>query len=149
MKNSVNKEKLKKYITKEPSDWIEQADFYENNADWMDKSALIAIKILSTLRSQSINQKILAESIGVTPQYINKLIKGHENLSLETICKIEKALGITLIAIPAYESSQVIIDSFSAVPFYITRNESKPIGSEKSDYKSESKYQPEEEPIAA
>ena len=77
------------------------------------------------------------------------MIKGHENLSLETICKIEKALGITLIAIPAYESSQVIIDSFSAVPFYITRNESKPIGSEKSDYKSESKYQPEEEPIAA
>jgi transcriptional regulator with XRE-family HTH domain len=149
MKNSVNRERLKKYITKEPSDWIEQADFYENNADWMDKSALIAIKILSTLRSQSINQKILAESIGVTPQYINKLIKGHENLSLETICKIEKALGITLIAIPAYESSQVIIDSFSAVPFYITRNESKPIGSEKSDYKSESKYQPEEEPIAA
>jgi transcriptional regulator with XRE-family HTH domain len=149
MKNSVNKEKLKKYISKEPSDWIEQADFYENNADWMDKSALIAIKILSTLRSQSITQKILAESIGVTPQYINKLIKGHENLSLETICKIEKALGITLIAIPAYESSQVIIDSFSSVPFYITRNESKPIGSEKSDYKSESKYQPEEEPIAA
>lgn len=97
MKNSVNKEKLKKYITKEPSDWIEQADFYENNADWMDKSALIAIKILSTLRSQSITQKILAESIGVTPQYINKLVKGHENLSLETICKIEKALGITLI----------------------------------------------------
>lgn len=149
MKNSVNKEKLKKYITKEPSDWMAQADYYEVNKDWLDKSAMIAIKILSTLRSQSITQKALAESIGVSPQYINKVVKGYENLSLETICKIERSLGIALIAVPTYEASQVIVDSFSSVPYSITRNESKPIGSEKSDYKSESKYQPHELPFAA
>lgn len=149
MKSNVNKEKLKKFISQEPSKWIEQADFYESNKEWLDKSALIAIKILSTLRSQSFTQKELAESIGVSPQYINKVVKGYENLSLETICKIERALGITLIAVPAYEASQVIVNSFSAVPYSITRNESKPIGSDNSEYKSESKYQPQEEPIAA
>lgn len=149
MKKAVNKEKLKKYISQKSSDWMEQADFYESNKNWLDKSALIAIKILSILRSQSITQKALAESIGGTPQYINKVVKGYENLSLETICKIERSLGITLIAVPTYEASQVIVDSFSAVPYSIARNESKPIGSEKSEYKSESKYQPQEEPIAA
>jgi len=149
MKSTVNKEKLNKYISREPSDWMAQADYYEVNKDWLNKSALIAIKILSTLRSQSMTQKALAESIGVTPQYINKVVKGYENLSLETICKIERSLGISLIAVPTYESSQVILDSFVTMPFSIPKIESKPIGSKKTEYKSESKYQSQEIHIAA
>jgi len=143
------REKLNKYISDKPSKWIEQADKYEIDKDWLDKSALIAIKILSNLRSQSITQRKLAESIGVSPQYINKVVKGHENLSLETISKIERSLGITLVAVPTYEKSQVITDSFIPSPSVITRNNSKPFGSDKSEYKSESKYQQQEEPIAA
>lgn len=149
MKNIMIKDKINGYILKEPSNWMEQADQYENNKDWLDKSALIAIKILSTLRDQSTSQKSLAENIGVSPQYINKVVKGQENLSLETICKIEKSLGITLVAVPIYENSQVILDSFTPNPYIISKNFSKPIGSEKTDYKSGSKYQPHEEPIAA
>ena len=45
-------------------------------------------------------QKKLAEIVGVSPQYINKVVKGRENLTLETIVKMEKALGIALIEIP-------------------------------------------------
>jgi len=149
MTTRINKERLNKFISKSHSKWIEQADYYELNKEWLDKSALIAIKILSTLRNQSSSQKDLATSIGVSPQYINKVVKGYENLSLETICKIEKALGITLIEVPSYESSQVIHDSFAPITYAIPRYESKPIGSEKSDYKSHSNYNPEEEPIAA
>lgn len=149
MKNLKIKDRIKSYILEEPSNWFEQAEQYENNKEWLDKSALIAIKILSTLRSQSITQKALAENIGVSPQYINKVVKGQENLSLETICKIEKSLGITLVAVPVYESSQVILDSFTPNPYFISKNFSKPIGSEKTDYKSDGKYQPHEEPIAA
>jgi transcriptional regulator with XRE-family HTH domain len=149
MANSLNKEKLKKHISQEPSNWQKQADFYEINKDWLDKSALIAVKILGTLRSQSMTQKDLADSVGVTPQYINKVVKGYENLSLETICKLERSLGISLITVPAYESSQVIVDSFTPIPFSIPKYESKPIGTGKSDYKSNSNYQPQEEHIAA
>lgn len=149
MKNATEKDILKKYISRGPSDWMEQADYYEVNRDWLDKSAMIAIKILSTLRSLSLTQKALAESIGVTPQYINRVVKGQENLSLETICKIERSLGINLIEVPTYEASQVIIDSFSTLPFSIPKIVSKPIGSKKTDYKSESKYQVPEIHIAA
>lgn len=143
------KERIKSYVLDEPSSWMEKADIYENNKEWLDKSALIAIKILSTLRCQSITQKTLADNIGVSPQYINKVVKGQENLSLETICKIEKSLGITLVSVPVYENSQVILDSFTPNPYFISKNFSKPIGSEKTDYKSESRYQPQEETIAA
>jgi len=149
MTKSNIEDRIKRYISAESSKWMEQAEIYENNKEWLDKSALIAIKILSTLRSQSITQRTLAENIGVSPQYINKVVKGQENLSLETICKIEKSLGITLVAVPAYENSQVIVDSFCPIPYFISKNESQPIGSEKSDYKSESRYQPQEDPIAA
>jgi transcriptional regulator with XRE-family HTH domain len=149
MSSVVNKERFKKYISQESSNWMEQADYYENNTEWLDKSALIAIKILSTLRNQGLTQKTLAESIGVTPQYINKVVKGNENLSLETICKIERSLGITLVSVPAYESSQVIVDSFTPISYSIARYESQPIGSKKSDYISDSKYFSQDEPIAA
>jgi len=149
MANKVNKERLQKHIAQEKSKWLEQADYYDNNKEWLDKSALIAIKILSTLRCQSKTQRDLAESIGVTPQYINKVVKGNENLSLETICKIERSLGIALITVPEYESTQVIADSFTPIPFAIPRYESKPIGSEKTDYESECKYNEQEGPIAA
>jgi transcriptional regulator with XRE-family HTH domain len=149
MTKSMIKDRIKSYISEEKSNWLEQAEKYETNKEWLDKSALIAVKILSTLRSQSITQKMLAESIGVSPQYINKVVKGQENLSLETICKIEKSLGITLIAVPTYENSQVIVDSFTTISYYISKNVSKPIGSEKTDYKSESRYHPQDAPIAA
>ena len=149
MTSKFNKERFKKFFSQESPNWMAQADFYENNKDWLDKSALIAIKILSTLRSQSITQKTLAESIGVSPQYINKVVKGNENLSLETICKIERSLGITLISVPAYESTQVIAESFTPIPYTIPKHESKPIGSEKTNYKAGSKYPTQDEPIAA
>jgi transcriptional regulator with XRE-family HTH domain len=149
MTNAMMKERLNKFISDKPSTWTEQADRYEIDKDWLDKSALIAIKILRTIRSQSITQKKLAESIGVTPQYINKVVKGRENLSLETICKIEKSLGISLISVPSYEKSQVMIYSFLPFLSVISRYDCKPLGSEKSEYTSESNYQPQEEPIAA
>lgn len=146
---TINKEKLKKYISKGKSTWLDHADFYEGNKEWLDKSALIAVKILSTLKSKSITQKELAEEIGVSPQYINKVVKGFENLSLETICKIEKSLGITLVSVPSYESSQVIADSFLPFSDAISRNMSKPIASEKIDCATTSNYYVEEETLAA
>ncbi len=149
MTSAKIKEKIKKYISEKPPNWLEQADKYEVDKNWLDKSALIAIKILRTIRNQSISQKELAESIGVTPQYINKVVKGRENLTLETVCKIERSLGISLISVPAYEISQVITDSFLPPPSVISRNKSNPIGSGKSEYKAESNYQPQEEQIAA
>ena len=35
--------------------------------------------------------------LGLTQKYISKVLKGKKNMSLETICKIENALGIEII----------------------------------------------------
>ena len=47
-----------------------------------------------------VNQKELAQRMGCTPQYVSKILKGKENLSLETICKIEDALDMEFQTVP-------------------------------------------------
>lgn len=87
-------------ISDKLSGWKEKAEWRLANEAWLDKSAEIALKILRELRTKSITQKELSERINVSAQYINKLLKGEENLSLETISKLEVALNITLISVP-------------------------------------------------
>ena len=141
--------KIKGLISDKPSSWIKDAEYYDANKDWLDKSALIAVKILSALRNQSLSQKDFADKINVSPQYINKVLKGGENLSLATICKIEKSLSISLITVPSYQNSQVIAGSFEWYPQIISRNNSLLLGSEKKDYNPESNYSNKEEYQAA
>ena len=93
-------------VSKEdPKDWREDVRFYEENKEWLDRSATIAIKILITLRHNRkenrfpSTQKDLAEIMNITPQQVNRMVKGTENLTLETISCVEKALDIQLIDI--------------------------------------------------
>ena len=104
MKNQALINKLNE-ISQVDNSWRDEAIFYRNNKQWLDRSANIAIKILSTLRHNRkenrfpTTQKDLAEIMNVTPQQVNKMVKGTENLTLETISRIEKALDIQLIDI--------------------------------------------------
>jgi transcriptional regulator with XRE-family HTH domain len=100
-------DKLNEVSSKESSKWLDQANWRIENEAWLDKSADIALRILRTLRSKSITQKDLADRLGVSAQYINKIVKGKENLTLDTICKLERALEIELIAIPTFKSIDV------------------------------------------
>ncbi len=95
---------IESIASSQPSGWGKDAEWRNENRDWLKKSFQIAVKILREIRRQkSINgmtQKSLAEAIGVTPQYINKVVKGQENLTLSTISKIEAVLGMALIEVP-------------------------------------------------
>ncbi|NEW80763.1 MAG: helix-turn-helix transcriptional regulator [Mariniphaga sp.] len=98
----INFEKL---VSKEKSGWLEKAKWRQENHAWLDKSSLIAIKILRAISDQGSSQKKLAEKMEVSAQYINKIVKGSENLSLETISKLEMALGIQLIDVVGFSTS--------------------------------------------
>lgn len=101
---STIQEKLNKVVSKK-SDWLEKAEWEIANEDWLNKSAKIAIKILRTIRAKDITQLQLAEMLNVSPQQISKIVKGQENLTLETIAKLEKALDIKLVEIPAMQTT--------------------------------------------
>lgn len=94
-------EKIKKIATREESSWLDEAKERQQNKGWRKRSFQIAARILIEIRKQKpingMTQKMLAEKMCVAPQYINKVVKGQENLTLETIAKFEEVLGITLI----------------------------------------------------
>lgn len=97
----INFEKL---VSQEKSGWLEKAKWRQENQAWLEKSALIALKILRAISDQGSSQRKLADKMEVSAQYINKIVKGSENLSLETISKLEMALGIQLIEVVGFSS---------------------------------------------
>lgn len=94
------KYKIDKVVSKQPSRWMEKALWEEANEAWLDRSADIALRILTALHVWRISQKELAEKIGVSPQQVSKIVKGKENLTLETIARLEVALGVALLVVP-------------------------------------------------
>lgn len=90
-------EKLSKIADAKPSTWMAKAKYRRDNREWLRKSAVIALKVLDALEAQNLSQKDLAERMGISPQQINKIVKGQENLTLETITNLELALGIKII----------------------------------------------------
>ena len=88
---------LKAHESPTPSRWREEAEWRRANREWLRYSQYIAIRMLSRMDELHITQTILAEKMGCSQQYISKVLKGKENLSLETISKIESALNIDLV----------------------------------------------------
>lgn len=79
----------------------------EKQADWVAHAENIALRILEWLSSNKMSQKELAEKMGVTPQYISRVVNAKENLTLEAISKIEKALSTKILEIKASEPTPV------------------------------------------
>ncbi|NTV06728.1 MAG: helix-turn-helix domain-containing protein, partial [Chlorobiaceae bacterium] len=83
------KEKIDNLLSKEPSRWMEKASSDEANEARLERSSNIALPILGALQLNGMSQKELTEKIGVSPQLVNKILKGKENLTLETIDQLE------------------------------------------------------------
>lgn len=86
----------------------EEARFRVVNRDWMLKSSLIALEIHRYLRLNGMTQSQLAEKLGISPAMVTKLLSGKENLSLKTICGIERVIQFELLKIPSYEKGAFI-----------------------------------------
>lgn len=69
----------------------------QDKKDWAEYSRLIAAVMSKRMTELGLTQQMLAEKMNCTQQYISKVLKGKKNMSLETICKIENALGIEII----------------------------------------------------
>ena len=54
--------------------------------------------MLDKMEQTGMTQRQLAEKMGCSQQYVSKILKGKENLSLETLFKIENTLGIRILS---------------------------------------------------
>jgi len=105
---NTNNQKLADFAAKKPSHWLKNAQHRNKNKKWREYSFQIAIKVLAAIdATPGMRQKQLAELIGVSPQFISKILKGQENLTLETISKLEIALGINLLSLSETVSEHI------------------------------------------
>lgn len=88
---------LEAHQSETSSIWREEAEWRRDNWSWLRHSQKIAVKVLLHMKQEGLTQKALAERMDCTQQYVSKILKGKENLSLETLSKLEDALGISLI----------------------------------------------------
>lgn len=88
--------KLGEHRSSTPSKWREEAEFRTTNKSWLRYSQQIAMMMLDRMEELNLTQKSLAERMGCSQQYVSKILKGRENLSIETLCKIESALELSL-----------------------------------------------------
>ena len=111
----------------EPGAWKalvqEEVDAYE----WQKYAYGIAIKARRRMKEMGMTQKMLSEKMGCSQQYVSTLLKGKENLTLETIAKIERVLGMDLLGQcvdfhPGYTLS-------SPTSLYLSEAEQVPYGS--------------------
>ena len=89
--------KLEKFESPTPSRWREKAERRQENKTWLRYSQSIAMKMLDKMEELPLNQTQLAERMGCSQQYVSKVLRGQENLSIETLAKIEQALSIQIL----------------------------------------------------
>ena len=122
---------LNKYKSDTAGKWREEAEYRRKNARWLRYSAMIALQVRDRMSQIGMTQVVLAEKLGCTQQHISMLLKGKNNLTLETIAKLEEALDFDIIRedlIPVDGYNQNIPQSSRT---YLSEPEQAPYGRKK------------------
>lgn len=115
------------------SKWLEEAKERKEKKAWLNYSHGIAIKVLKALRDKKMKQKDLAEILGVSPQQVNKIVKGRENLTLETITNLERVLEVSLMP-TVKETTKVFFNNVEKYIYLRVYKTKKEIAVKKSNY---------------
>lgn len=93
-----NKEKFIALVSPETTNTVAKNRDRIKNRAMLRESQNIALKVLEKLEEIRWSQRKLAKEMGVTPQQITKIVKGQENLTLETQIKLQSILKIPILA---------------------------------------------------
>lgn len=89
-------ERLEEHASPTPSKWREMFEYMGADETWLRYSQHIAMPVLDRMEELETDQKQLAGKVNCNRQYISRVLRGREDLSLETLVKIENALGISI-----------------------------------------------------
>ena len=84
-----------------PSRFVEEANWRKENAGWLRWSRQLATTLIGYMQDNGLKRADLADRLGVSPQYVSRLLSGTENLSFKSITNIEEKLGISCMEISA------------------------------------------------
>jgi transcriptional regulator with XRE-family HTH domain len=113
LKPMTNNEKFKSLISKEKTATVSRNKERIKNRARLRESQDIALKVLTKLDDLGWSQRRLAEELNVSAQQVNKIVKGKENLTLETQVKLQQVLDIPILA--SYYENKIEEFSFEDV----------------------------------
>lgn len=87
-----NIEKLSQHAKNRSKDAVNKEKYLLENSDWLRMSAEIALSVQFLLKQKKMTQLDLARFLNVSAASVAKWLSGKENLTIKTICKIQKAL---------------------------------------------------------
>lgn len=94
----TKKEKFQLLVSDKKTDSLKKNRDLIKNRVMIRESQRIALKVLMKLDELGWYQKDLAKKMEVSPQQITKIVKGKENLTLETQIKLQAILDIPILA---------------------------------------------------
>lgn len=92
----INKKKLKDISSSEDIFFLEEIKLRNANKKELRTYKRLALEILLKLDEKGWTQKQLAEKLGVSAQYVNKLVKGNEKFGGEILIKLEDILDLPI-----------------------------------------------------
>ena len=113
------------------SKWREDAEYRRRNSRWLLYSAMISLRVKTRMEEVGMTQVVLAEKLGCTQQHISMLLKGKNNMTLETIAKFEEALGFDIIGEALTPVDGYVQDTQSSRHTYLSESEQAPYGDKK------------------
>lgn len=93
----TSKEKYLQKLAGRESDAVKNAKERIKNREWLKESQKLAIRILLRLDELKWTQVKLADELGVTPQYVNKLLKGKEKFGWDNLIAIQRILDMPIL----------------------------------------------------
>ena len=102
-----NKEKFQRLVSQQSTNIVAKNKSRIKNRARLRAAQDIALKVLNRLDDLGWKQKKLASEMDVSAQQITKVVSGKENLTLDTIVKLENILNISILH-TSYEKKQKI-----------------------------------------
>lgn len=92
-----NKEKFLKLVSQSDKDWAEKFGKEISEDNQLELNTKVVLRIIDFMDERGLKQVDLAKLLGTSPQYVNKLLRGGENMTLETVEKYGRTLGVKLV----------------------------------------------------
>lgn len=94
----ANKQIFLSLVTDTDTSIIADAKNRVKNRAMLEESQKIALKVLVKLDELQWSQKDLAKKMEVSPQQVNKILSGTQNLTIETQIKLQSLLDLPILA---------------------------------------------------
>lgn len=101
---------LEKHESATPSEFEKDAQYRIQNERWLRWSMSISLKIIDYMQLNGLTRADIAQRLGVSSQYVSRILAGNINHSLKSIAEMEDALGINLLPTPPSRTSNYVFD---------------------------------------